>query len=1336
MRASHKGNCMQMSTNEVRRIDIPRTLWTIKNGEQNFQNQDALLKLSGPAVILGEAGLGKSHLMSWIATHPGYKFCTARQMINRPHPATLIEPGDVIVIDALDEVSSRNEGDALDLVLRQLGLMNYPHFLLACRVADWRSATGVQAIREQYPSAPIEFHLSAFSEDDSHVFLADKLGESKAKHIAQHFRKRGLAGMLGNPQTLSLVAEVAATGSIPDTKTGLFEKAVDLLCKEHRAEKISNKPSQSQSLDAVGAAFAALIITGSEAISTESSYEAQDVPLQEVSTLPGGAGIEEALDSRLFRSLGGGRFTYLHRRIGEFMAARWLSNQSRTPRGRRRILAIFHDKPLVPSSLRGLHAWLAQDPQFATKVVSADPAGIIEYGDMDGWPPSLALTLLNALIQRGKLDPYQLDRNVEPLAALFQPVTVQLVKKTLASEEVSVWTKRYVLKAMRGVSGASEFSQELKGLVSSSTTVFTIRSAALEALLPIIDDCDKAQLFEQLARIGDGNASRLVLECLKPADYSLLDDETLIDLIVAQATSEDRVGGVLYPVREELPAARLSGCLKSLIEQMALMGKPRERRGDSDLTEVALSWIVRAVKEAEVSAKDLWSWLRVLDPSDSYVPEVIRKLDEFIMTHTALRREIQSLVLAGRGEDDSVFQSAYLLQRCSPALSFTEEDVIAHLNALESDASEATWKALSQLVPHDEVRGQAVRDAAKRLAMSTSKGLIWLEMLAHPEVPEWQLERDKQLEERRRETEQRKADSRASYLKAIEHMRAGEPRYLVEPASAYLNLFSDLRGDAEPLDRLRDWLGDDLAEAAISGFEAFTQDPGRAPNAKEVAEAVAEGMEYRVERVIVAHLAELQRTGRGFGAVSDDRLMTGSFALKHTRVDSLAKLDGLEKSVDLELTKRGVFAGAMNIFFRRQFLAGGTHVHGLADFMREKGQMAVALELAKSWMSEFPVLPLSIETEFVNLFLSSGDLSTLRGLAIDRSLSEEADRANLWQAVLLLVDFELAVEQRGDSVEPNLIWAVRDLSGGQRSLRGGKVLLDPQQAGWVFAAFRAHWPFATPPRGGWAGDQNPWDATEYLVGLLRHLGADPSESSRSVLCAIEDIDDGYKHELVNVKAENEKLRVEAFYVPPTLEALRAVTSDGKPVSTTDLVAYMLEEIEAVQAKIVGDDVDSWRQFYDDHLSPLVEERCRDILIGLLRQTCWQVELIPELHVVDDREVDISCASGMKRIPIEVKGQWHPDLWQAADTQLARYYGTDWRAEGRGIYLVLWFGEQQKLSKRLRSPGQGQQMPSSPAELSHAISTRSQAVKDGLVKVVVLDLSRKDRASSVKMQLVN
>jgi hypothetical protein len=118
-----------------------------------------------------------------------------------------------------------------------------------------------------------------------------------------------------------------------------------------------------------------------------------------------------------------------------------------------------------------------------------------------------------------------------------------------------------------------------------------------------------------------------------------------------------------------------------------------------------------------------------------------------------------------------------------------------------------------------------------------------------------------------------------------------------------------------------------------------------------------------------------------------------------------------------------------------------------------------------------------------------------------------------------------------------------------------------------------------------------------------------------------------------------------------------------------------------------------------------------------------VDLLPEGHLADDKRADIIALRPGLRLPIEVKGQWHDELWRAADSQLARLYAADYAAERRGIYLVLWFGQAVKEGKKPRARAVGQRRPQNPEDLRQGLIEASTAARAGHVKVVVLDLSR-------------
>ena len=59
---------------------------------------------------------------------------------------------------------------------------------------------------------------------------------------------------------------------------------------------------------------------------------------------------------------------------------------------------------------------------------------------------------------------------------------------------------------------------------------------------------------------------------------------------------------------------------------------------------------------------------------------------------------------------------------------------------------------------------------------------------------------------------------------------------------------------------------------------------------------------------------------------------------------------------------------------------------------------------------------------------------------------------------------------------------------------------------------------------------------------------------------------------------------------------------------------------------------------------------------------------------DDKRADLVCNSSKMQLPIEVKGQWHDDLWTAMNDQLGDLYLKEYQSKGQGIYLIFYFGE--------------------------------------------------------------
>jgi hypothetical protein len=665
---------------------IERKLW-YETDRRITLTQDELRQRAEPLVILGEAGMGKSSLLEWLAQSAEFALCTARQLINRRNPVTLLGNARVLVIDALDEVSAQKDGEAVDLVLQRLGELDYPQFVLSCRVADWRSATGLEAIREQYDEQPLELHLLPFTDDDAIAFLGGRLSIETARDVVPHFNRRGLQGLLGNPQTLELVAHVADKGDLPETRGELFRSAVDVLRVEHRDTKVDNQPAREAGLDAAGAAFAGLVVTGSEAIVRTATMNgtAAELQLAEIERLPGGAKVRSILDTRLFKAEGADRFSYWHRSIGEFLGAYWLSKLANTKKKRARLLSLFHGQRLVPASLRGIHAWLALDPALAPAVIAADPMGVIEYGDADTLGIQNARLLLNSLKELATSNPRFRDWRPYSVKSIAQSGLVDDLRVLISSSDAPFGLRLLIIESVKASPAALVLANELRALVLDPRMEFAVRRAAGEALVGVDGIVNWQSMMQTLCSLNDKLSVRLALELMDKIGDAPFDDNLIVNLVIAYALHNNRTIGVLSRVKLSLPVPRLDSILNCYIEAIKQLGKLRALHGKEEITDFAYCLISRRVAAGNVTPSKLWEWLEPFEESAGYDRDARTQLATLVQNDHALRQAIQRLVLLENSAQKPMFGQAHRLSMSCAGLAPSPQDVVELLRALAPD---------------------------------------------------------------------------------------------------------------------------------------------------------------------------------------------------------------------------------------------------------------------------------------------------------------------------------------------------------------------------------------------------------------------------------------------------------------------------------------------------------------------------------------------------------------------------------------------------------------------------------------------------------------------------
>ncbi len=110
-----------------------------------------------------------------------------------------------------------------------------------------------------------------------------------------------------------------------------------------------------------------------------------------------------------------------------------------------------------------------------------------------------------------------------------------------------------------------------------------------------------------------------------------------------------------------------------------------------------------------------------------------------------------------------------------------------------------------------------------------------------------------------------------------------------------------------------------------------------------------------------------------------------------------------------------------------------------------------------------------------------------------------------------------------------------------------------------------------------------------------------------------------------------------------------------------------------------------------------------------------------MHMPAQKRADIAAIRNSIGLPVEIKGQWHPNVWSAPVDQLDAKYTRDWHAEGRGVYIVMWFGNVPRT--QLPKHPEGLDRPNTPQALRQMLIDRVPEARRSQIDVFVIDVTR-------------
>ena len=1295
-------------------------------------------------VLLGPPGSGKTAAFQHEAEVEGLEPITARDFRTLdPHPERQDRP---LYIDGLDETRAgsadgRTPFDAIRARLQELGR---PRFRLSCREADWFGANDRERLKAVAPGGDLAvLRLDPLSDQGILDILDRNIGHEDPQGFMDAARERGVAGLLANPLNLEMLAAAVAGNPWPRTRTETFDMACRKLASEENPEhQVAWRGTADTTalLDVAGDLCAILLLAGKAGVTLPGTAPDPDHPRLEHLSRVDQQLLPRVLDTDLFALSTEGRLVPAHRQLAEFLAARRIACLIDNGLPVRRVLSLMigFDDGII-SEFRGLAAWLAaQCKRARLEIIERDPLGTVLHGDVQDFSAPEKRLVLQTLKAETDRNPWlRGDTNLDsPLGCLVDPDVEGDFRRALADPARHEAHESFVLLILQTVRAGTPMpglAEPLMAMVRDDSWSMTVRCAALDAY--------------RRAREDDPGVAEVLRR--------LLDD---VYTGAVETPNDDLLGTLLrelYP--DDLPAADLVGYLreparrnlltryhafwtddltdKSTIEQMVtlldLLKAPMERvRSESGDSPLGIHLVVRPPvvllrhllehSPESVPQEQLLHWLDFAgwlgrDLEFSYGGVVGDA--EFFRTWLGERPEVQKEIV----QDSAT--------KCRGNRHFFPcmDNVRRGLFGATPPQDYGVWcvdRALG--ANNDEVADWFVREAAE--FVQGEKGR----------------EPDRQAEVAAPQPHPLPDDGRFDELRgwvqgnaAALHGNECRPNVLHTLATAYLNGFADVRGET-PGERMRYLLGpdDDLVGAAMAGLRG-TLHRADLPKWTEVAQLAAQGRTHYLAYPFMVALEELPRTMECSDLRLSDSQARLALAIRFA-VPGRRHLDGSESPPrwlrNCLLHAPDTVAEVWTRCARAQLRKGETWLtdaHRLAQ-APEYAELArvASVPLLKAFPVRCATGQLPILRSLLEAATSHGDRTQFLDLLetkLDYRSMNSGQRV-YWLTAALFV----RPDTYGDLLEAYV-------SGRNRRVQRLVEMLDavprdsvePWNATVLERLVRLIGPYsAQPPAGEVYSVTWPIQADRTVHGLIDRLAQDTSTAASHALEALAADDRlvSWRSLLLDRLHRQQSVRREAAFSHPSLERVAEVLKNRRPANAADLAALVSDSLHQIGREIRDGANSGWRRFWnvDSHgrvTDPRPENRCRDALVDTLgpQLATLGLEAQSEARHADDARSDIrvSSSQGGFSVPVQIKRSCHRELWSAMHTQLIARYTRDPGADGHGIYLVFWLGDEEGCRPTPRSGPR----PKSPRELRQALLDTLTEAERRKIAVCVIDVSK-------------
>jgi len=1333
---------------------LPRRL----TSNEKIYTEAALLAVSNYIVVLAEPGGGKTELLRSLAQQLGSAVVTA----NAFGQVGSNEEKCPLIIDAFDELAKVDQ-TGIHRLLAHAKNAKPTHVIISSRSSEWGSAA-TNAFKEFLGSSPLEVRLCEFDEGEQQAIFEHHVQENFFEFRAEVSRF-DLEALLPNPQFLKLFADAyVESGKHFIDKRSIFSQAVERLAKEVNTSvaRSSQALSINQKVELSSEVFAKLLLSGAEGVSTSEASEDRMYPFL-ASMFGTSEPAYSILATRLFRPNNNTDLHLpVHKIVAEYCAADYLTKRIAAPADPltlAKCLPIIAPNSTVRDELRGLLGWMAAlgNKPLEEKLIELDPYAVLANGD----PSQLDYSSKRLLITRLKdieiKDPYfrrgDFWRKFSA-AGFFTPEVVEEVRLLLKSCSDG-HLRDLILELLKGSPAISQLENELRQIVLEPNESEFTRSLAISCLLGT-SIYDYQADFDCLISEASQPSLKVASKVISSVDPAILERSLLKGFFRACSNlypnHKDRSGrtiGERYFVKRvisELDLMTIEWLLDELSSFLACVCGKKYYECDC---RNGISKIIGAMLDRYFDLADppfnpaqIWYWIGNLNFHERKSVDQ-SKSAEVLQNDDGLRQGIIAHVFGSLTDRDQIFDVK--LEKFDwhshAGLNFRSNDYKFVVDlAFENDNPElwTSFMAGHQYYRNkDEIGPNCLRRHMRKQA--SEKPLFMREWAKQNRAAAQQFKHEKKRWHFRHNRVMKRQSRKEDEIRTANIKYVQENRELVEGGRHWRCLvrFSELLLHFP--DQIEQEFGDEmLVRNALRNCLGFIDK--YIPGLQSLAELQCASKVLHVERVLYASCLEIMRAEGNLGRVQLGLL----HALRsniHTHYSAVSEEDRNALCVEVDSL---IFSDAESSeTFLRQYLepqlANPACNHPDVWLLRgDEAFSHLRAKLSIEWLRRFPRLEFSALDSLFEIAAKYGNREYLTQLILERCTEFicycPSSTGNEW------------IEQRRSfwflrawyflHTPPTACWNWFKADKNNLLLLNGR-------SGRFYESENSHWPKLTSVKveaildafidqwpkvdltSHWDTDSpKEEEAYRFLTDVIWPISSD---DPKDALPVIERLLADYRYvdlhnDLKSMRAMHSRQKALIDFEPPTPPEIIDRLDRDKVVTVEGLRQLVIQELQEFQKAIDGGEFNSADRFYEKG-ERLDEVRSTEIIAERLslRLEPQGITITPEHQLKNANRSDFTVTkmiSGKRRLLVtEVKGQWHKDLYTAASAQLHERYSIHQDAEQQGIYLVIWFGEDEKVA------GLKNRDIRSAWDLKKRIEETVPPELKGLIDVFVLDVSR-------------